>query len=105
MGIVAAAVLARRWIPSTPGLRHVVLAPPEGEEAADLSRREAMVDLANLLGRRGKTTTPLTPSGKARVDNLLVDVLTGGEAVARGATVEVVEVHGNRVVVCEVRSG
>ncbi len=105
VGIVAAAVLARRWIPSTPGLRHVLLAPPEGEEAADLSRREAMVDLANLLGKHGKTTTPLTPSGKARFDNLLVDVLTGGEAVARGATVEVVEVHGSRVVVCEVRSG
>jgi membrane-bound serine protease (ClpP class) len=83
----------------------VVLSPPEGDEAVDLSRREAMVDLGNLVGRRGKTTTPLTPSGKARFDNLLVDVLTDGEAVARGKRVEVVEVHGNRVVVCEVRDG
>ncbi len=103
VGMTAAAVLARRWIPSTPGLRHVVLAPLESEEAADLSRREAMVDLVNLLGKRGKTTTPLTPSGKARFDNLLVDVLTGGEPVGRGVAVEVVEVHGNRVVVCQVR--
>lgn len=103
VGITVASVLARRWIPSTPGLRHVVLSPPEGDEAADLSRREAMVDLANLVGKRGETTTPLTPSGKARFDNLLVDVLTDGEAVARGKRVEVVEVHGNRVVVCEVR--
>lgn len=103
VGMVVAAVLARRWIPSTPGLRHVVLAPLEGEEAADLSRREAMVDLANLLGKHGKTTTPLTPSGKARFDNLLVDVLTDGDPVGRGVPVEVVEVHGNRVIVCEVR--
>ncbi len=103
VGIAATAVLAQRWIPRTPGLRHVVLAPLEGEEATDLSRREAMVDLADLLGKRGRTTTPLTPSGKARFGNLLIDVLTGGEALARGTPVEVVEVHGNRVVVCEVR--
>ncbi|MFW5692636.1 MAG: NfeD family protein [Thermoguttaceae bacterium] len=105
VGIVAVALLARRWLPSTPGLRHVVLAPPEGEEAAHLSRREALVDLSALLGKRGRTTTPLSPSGKARFDNLLVNVLTDGEPVPRGATVEVIEVHGSRVVVSEVRSG
>ncbi len=102
VGIAVAAVLAQRWIPRTPGLRHMVLAPLEGDEAVDLSRREAIVDLADLLGKRGQTTTPLTPSGKARFGNLLVDVLTGGEALARGTPVEVVEVHGNRVIVCEV---
>ena len=104
LGTMVAAILAHRWIPSTPGLRHVVLLPPEGEEAIDLSRRESVVDLASLLGKRGTTTTPLTPGGKARFDNLLIDVLTEGEAVARGKHIEVVEVHGSRVIVREVQA-
>ncbi len=102
VGIVATSLLARRWIPNMPLLRQVLLAPVEGQEAADLNRREALVDLSNLLGKQGKTTTPLTPSGKARFDNLLIDVLTDGDSVARGVRVQVVEVHGNRVIVCEV---
>jgi membrane-bound ClpP family serine protease len=97
-GVIGAALVLRRWAPRAPVLQHVFLPPPEGEEAALISRREMLVDLGNLVGRIGVAATPLTPGGKARFGNHLVDVV-GTEFAARGAEVVVTEVHGNRVFV------
>ena len=97
-GVVAAVMLSRRWLPRAPVLQHVFLPPPEGEEAELISRREMLVDLGNLVGKVGITTTPLTPGGKARFGNHLVDVIAV-EFAPRGAEVEVTEVHGARVFV------
>jgi membrane-bound ClpP family serine protease len=102
LGVVAAAVLLQRWLPRAPILRELLLEPPAGEEAAEISRRESLVDLGGFVGSRGTTTTQLTPSGKARFGEMLVDVITDGEVVERGARIEVVEVQGNRVLVRKV---
>ncbi len=99
VAIVAAAVVMRRYLPHTPWFSHVMLEPPTDAELEDLAHREALVDFEHLLGHRGVTVTQLTPSGKARFDNDLVDVSTDGEVVGRGSEVVVVAVHGNRVVV------
>ncbi len=98
-GIVAAAVLMRRYLPHTPLFSHMMLEPPSDAEREVISHRESLVDFEHLLGRHGVATTQLTPSGKARFANELVDVIADGEVVSRGADVVVVEVHGNRVVV------
>ncbi len=98
-GLIAAIWVLNHWLPHTPVLQHVFLAPPEGEEAEIISRREMLVDLDNLLGTVGVTTTPLGPSGKARFGNHLVDVISTGEFIPRDSQVVVTEVHGNRVVV------
>ena len=82
-GVIVAVLLVRRWLPRAPVFRHVVLEPPAGEEARTISRREMLVDLENLLGTRGVTTTQLTPGGKARFGNALVNVLAVGELVPR----------------------
>ena len=82
-----------------------MLEPPEGEEAETIRRREALVDFTNLVGTRGTTTTQLTPGGKARFGDVLVDVMADGEVIDRGAAIEVVEVRGSRVLVKEVASG
>lgn len=93
------------WLPRAPVLQHVFLAPPEGEEAEIISRREMLVDLDNLAGQAGVTTTPLGPSGKARFGNHLVDVISTGEFIPRDSQVVVAEVHGNRVVVRAAKGG
>jgi membrane-bound ClpP family serine protease len=98
-GSIAAGLLVRRWLPKAPVLQHVFLCPPEGEEAEVISRREMLVDLENLAGTAGTSTTSLTPGGKARFGNHLVDVITSGEFIPRNTPVVVTEVHGNRVVV------
>jgi len=104
-GFVAATVVLRKWLPRAPIVNQVLLEPPKGEEAETISRRESLVNLQGLLGERGTTTTQLTPSGKARFGDRLVDVITEGDLIPRGTDVEVVEVHGSRVLVKPVESG
>jgi membrane-bound serine protease (ClpP class) len=98
-GLIVAAIALRRFLPRSPMLGHVFLAPPEGEEAETISRREMLVDLDSLVGQSGVAATPLVPGGKARFGNHLIDVMADGEFVARDRPVIVTEVHGNRVVV------
>lgn len=99
MGVVALAMLMRRYLPHTPLFSNMMLEPPSDAELEDLSHRESMVDLEHLLGCQGHATTQLTPSGKARFGNELVDVMADGEVISRGSEVVVVAVHGNHVVV------
>jgi membrane-bound serine protease (ClpP class) len=99
LGVVIAAMVLERWLPRAPILSQMLLEPPAGEEAEEISRRESLVDLDGFVGTRGTTTTQLTPSGKARFGDMLVDVITDGDVVPRGTPIEVVEVRGNRVLV------
>ena len=80
-----------------------MLSPVEGEAAAELQRRESVVQYAHLVGKRGRTTTQLTPSGKADVEGDLYDVVSQGLLVPKSTNIEVVEVIGNKIVVREVK--
>jgi len=55
--------------------------------------------LAFLIGESGRTTSPLRPTGKARFGNLLIDVTADNFFVESDCLVEVVDVHGTRVIV------
>ncbi|MEN6457878.1 MAG: NfeD family protein [Thermoguttaceae bacterium] len=104
-GVIAFAILLRHRLPRSRFLGNMMLEPPAGDEAETIRRREALVDFHELIGARGFTTTQLTPSGKARFGDALVDVLADGEVIGRGATVEVIKVQGNRILVREVDRG
>ena len=56
-------------------------------------------DLHTLVGRRGSALTVLRPAGIADIDGVRLDVVTQGEFLNAGASVEVIEVEGNRIVV------
>lgn len=56
----------------------------------------------HLLGKTGVTLTPLRPAGTARIDNDRVDVVTSGEFIPSGRTIEVILIEGSRVIVSEV---
>ncbi len=56
-------------------------------------------NLAELAGQTGEALTPLRPSGRARFGERIVDVVTQGTFIPRGARVAVFEVVGSRVVV------
>lgn len=98
-GVFAGISIMRRYAEHTPGLRSVILAPPSDDEQEQLNRREALANFVHLRGKRGTTVTQLTPSGKARFGDDLIDVITDGEVVPKETDVVVVEVHGNIVVV------
>ena len=68
-----------RYLPHTPLFSHMMLEPPSDAEREVISHRESLVDFEHLLGRHGVATTQLTPSGKARFGNELVDVIADGE--------------------------
>lgn len=56
-------------------------------------------DYAALNGKQGESVTELRPAGVVAIEGKRIDVVTGGELVARGTPVRVVKVEGNRIVV------
>ncbi len=52
-----------------------------------------------LLGKRGTTHTVLRPSGIALIDGERIDVISEGDIISKGESIEVVRVEGNRIVV------
>jgi len=59
----------------------------------------APVGLAELESQQGVSVTPLRPAGRAQFGERLIDVVTEGGYIERGARVEVLAVRGARVVV------
>ena len=66
----------------------------------DLKDAEAQEpDRTALAGKTGRTLTELRPSGIAEFEGERVDVVTEGEFIQEGVSVNVTETEGNRVVV------
>ena len=59
----------------------------------------APTGMASLSGKAGVALTPLRPAGRARFGEEIVDVVTEGSFIDTGTRVEVLAVHGVRVVV------
>jgi membrane-bound serine protease (ClpP class) len=89
VALVASFVLLR-FMPRTPMGRRLIL---------DTGLGGAVESQALLLGKRGRTTSPLRPAGFADIDGARVDVVSEGDMIDAGTPVEVVRVDGNRVVV------
>ena len=56
-------------------------------------------DRAYLMGKTGKVITTCRPVGNADFDGVKLEVVTQGEFIEKGETVEVIMIEGNRVVV------
>jgi len=56
---------------------------------------------ADLVGKSGVALTDLRPAGTARFGDDRVDVVTQGDFIAHGTTIQVLHVEGNRVTVRE----
>ena len=87
--------LSIRFLPGSPAGRRLFLHSSEaGYSAADAEEED-------LAGKTGIALTDLRPAGMIDIEGLRIDVVTGGEYVARGTAVTVLRVEGNRVVVAE----
>lgn len=98
LSIAAAGILIAllsRYLPRHRAFQTLVLA---SATSAD-SGFQASVDTGGLIGMSGTALTPLRPSGTAQFGELQRDVVTRGDFIATGGTVEIVEAHGNRLVV------
>ncbi len=66
------------------------------------SEEEGYVNLptnAGLVGARGTVLTALRPAGTIVVGDDRIDAVSNGAFIDKGTEVQVIEVHGNRVVV------
>ncbi len=107
LGLVGFSVLAMivsRYLPKLPFMSGLILVPAAagaGFKNAKLSMTAppGSTKVGVNVGEVGKVTSRLRPAGKARFGDAVVDVVATGEFLDVGTQVEIIEVHGNRVVV------
>jgi membrane-bound ClpP family serine protease len=86
--------------PKTPFGRRFSLSRPSPEEVDPHSTRDG--ELQALVGKVGRTITPLRPAGMTEFSGRRVDTLAEGLVIEAGTLVRVVAVQGRRVVVRKV---
>jgi len=59
----------------------------------------ASPDTTEWIGRKGVALTDLHPVGAAQIDGQRLDVVTSGEYINKDEPLEIIEAHGNRLVV------
>ncbi len=96
-GVMSAVWIMRRFLADSWLFRRLVLSPPS--EEINLDQAEALVNWDHLSGKRGVTVTQLTPSGKARFGDDVINVISDGIVISKDSAVHVVQVRGNRVLV------
>ncbi|MDR0337611.1 MAG: hypothetical protein LBI18_11030 [Planctomycetaceae bacterium] len=69
------------------------------KDTALIQETEKLVHYEQLLGQTGVTITPLVPAGKAIIGGKPINIVSDGELIEKGETVQVVEVIGYKVVV------
>ncbi len=80
------------WLPRTRLGRAMVLEHEHTDQADNPSLR-----LGELVGKAGRSVTPLRPSGTADIGGRTVDVITDGRYVEPDTEIVVVDVRGSRV--------
>ena len=100
-------ILLLRYLPEMPGFRRLILdadvgkgtgiGVPANRESDDQSVLSG--ELAPVVGQSGLSETDLRPSGKVRVGNELLDVISTGDFIEVGEKVRIVELDGSRIVV------
>ena len=93
MGVAVFASVVRRWLPSTPVLRNVLLPPPKSNETFHAEH------IDELIGVEGMTTTRLAPAGKARLSGNVYNVFADDDLIEPGVSIRVVAVRGRRIMV------
>lgn len=106
IAIVAAAIviwILARYLPRTGFYRRFALmtSNPPGPSLAG-APREFATAIALSPGMEGISLSILRPSGKARFDDHVVDVITEGEFIAPQTPIKVIQTDGMRVVVKEI---
>ncbi len=95
VGTGAAALLLGRFLPKSRLFGRLTLSAA----TAATEGYTASPDTSSWIGKTGATLTPLHPGGAARIDGQRLDVVTSGEFIDAGTPVQIVEAHGNRIVV------
>ena len=94
-------VLGLKVFPRTPVGRRVILKPEVETVSERGSAGVSDEDYSKLLGKTGKTVTPLRPSGIAEIEGERYSVVAEGEIIGPEIDIIVVNLEGNSIVVNE----
>ena len=94
--VIPIAIILLSLIRETPIGKTFIL---DAAESSDKGYHAAPRELTALVGKSGKTITPLRPAGVALINGQRVDIVTQGEFVEPETEIEVIQVEGSRVVV------
>lgn len=102
-GTLLGLILAIRFFPRRALPRGLILDASLGGAQGDEQGLSgaSTPDYRHLVGKTGSTLTPLRPSGKARIDGELVDVVTELGPIAANQAIRVETVDGVKIVVTE----
>ena len=103
IGFVILAWLLTKYLPKIEFLSGLILLPAvakQGDEVEVSMTAPPQSRTAGVgLGDTGEVVSTLRPTGKAKFDDGIVDVVAEAEFLDKGTKVEIIEIHGNRVVV------
>ncbi len=105
-GFVGFAVLAwvlAKYLPKMQFLSGLILVPTGAKLGTEFEVSMTIPPESETIsvnvGDAGEVVSTLRPTGKAKFGNAIVDVVAEAEFLDKGTNVEIIEIHGNRVVV------
>jgi membrane-bound serine protease (ClpP class) len=111
LGFVGFAVLAwlfAKYLPKLQFLSGLVLVPTAAKQGSEveisMTAPAEPESISVNIGDVGEAVSTLRPVGRARFGNAIVDCVAEAEFLDNGDKVEIIEIHGNRVVVKECKN-
>lgn len=104
VGFVVVAWLLARYLPGIRFFSGLVLVPAPTGRGGSMMRVSMTASPESQtrgvqVGEAGEVVSTLRPTGKARFGDAIVDVVAEAEFLDKGARIEIIQIHGNRVVV------
>jgi membrane-bound serine protease (ClpP class) len=107
LGFVVLAWILTKYLPKLQFLSGLILVPAVAKQGTEMEiSMTAPPELETIgvkVGDTGQVVSTLRPTGKARFGNAIVDVVAKAEFLDKGTQVEIINIHGNRVVVKAVK--
>jgi membrane-bound serine protease (ClpP class) len=104
-GFVVLAWALSKYLPRIKLLSGLILVPAVprqgGEIPVSMTTPPESETVSVNLGDVGEVVSILRPTGKAKFGDAIVDVVAEAEFLDKGTKIEIIEIHGNRVVVKE----
>jgi len=98
IGSLVAMVVLAKFLPKVPVLGRIILAVQDSSGILTATAT-AGVKPEVLVGQQGEVLKTLRPAGKAAFGERVLDVVAEGGFIESGATIKIISVEGNRIIV------
>ncbi|MHC4537208.1 MAG: NfeD family protein [Planctomycetota bacterium] len=107
-GFICLAWLLSKYLPRIQFLSGLILVPAVPRQSSEIplsmTTPPESKTVSVKMGDSGEVVSILRPTGKAKFGDAIVDVVAEADFLDKGTKVEIIEIHGNRVVVKKIES-